>query len=102
MANTDAGPGGERNEAEGSSSGSKRTLDTDDVLAASARFAGHGLTFALATLVFLLVGSWADGRLGTEPLLTIVGGLVGASAGFWHLYVNIAVSSDRTNEDDQG
>ncbi|MFP3948532.1 MAG: AtpZ/AtpI family protein [Longimicrobiales bacterium] len=102
MAETNGGPGRKRDESEESSSGRKGLLGSDDIIAASARFAGHGLTFALATLVFLLVGNWADGRLGTEPLLTVVGGLVGAAAGFWHLYVNITLSSDRENGEEQG
>ncbi len=50
-----------------------------------ARFSGHGLTIAVATGLFLMAGWWVDGRLGTTPLLTIVGALVGAGAGFYSM-----------------
>lgn len=50
-----------------------------------ARFSGHGLTIALATGLFLFVGWWLDSRFGTTPLLTIVGALVGAAAGFYSM-----------------
>lgn len=46
---------------------------------------GHGMTFAVSTLLFLLVGDWADGKLGTGPILAIVGTLLGASAGFYSM-----------------
>lgn len=52
---------------------------------AMARLSGHGLTIALSTGLFLLAGWWVDGRLGTTPLLTVVGALVGAAAGFYSL-----------------
>jgi len=50
-----------------------------------ARFSGHGLNLALSTGLFLLLGWWADGKLGTRPVLTVVGALVGAAAGFYSL-----------------
>ena len=50
-----------------------------------ARFSGHGLTLALAMGLFLLVGWVVDGRIGTTPLFTVVGALVGAAAGFYHM-----------------
>lgn len=60
--------------------------DTEESrLAEMARLSGHGLTIALATAAFLLAGWWLDGRLGTTPLLTIMGALVGGAAGFYSL-----------------
>lgn len=47
---------------------------------------GHGLTWALSVLFFLLGGWWLDGKLGTEPLFMIVGAFVGAAAGFYSLW----------------
>jgi hypothetical protein len=49
-------------------------------LSEMARYSGHGLTLALAMGLFLALGWWLDGRLGTTPVLTIVGALVGAGA----------------------
>lgn len=43
-----------------------------------------GIAFATAVVVGLLVGSWADGRLGNEvPILTVVGSLVGLASGVY-------------------
>ena len=43
-----------------------------------------GITFALTVTGLLLLGYWADRRLGTSPLLLIVGTLLGTGlGGFW-------------------
>jgi hypothetical protein len=54
-------------------------------LVTMARFSGHGLTLAMATIAFLFLGWWVDGKLGTTPWLTIVGALVGMAGGFYHI-----------------
>ena len=66
-----------------------RSSQMNEVLRTSSRYLGLGMTFALSTLLFLLVGDWADGKLGTSPVLAIVGTLVGASAGFYYLYTSV-------------
>lgn len=61
--------------------------------AAAGQFTGFGLTWALSVLLFLLGGWWVDGKLGTTPLLMIVGAFVGAGAGFYSLYRNVMAST---------
>jgi F0F1-type ATP synthase assembly protein I len=39
------------------------------------------LAFATAVVVGLLIGHWADERLGSLPILTIVGSLAGFASG---------------------
>lgn len=51
-----------------------------------AQFAGGGLQFALSILLFLYLGRWLDGKLGTSPWLLIVGVMIGAAAGFYSFY----------------
>ncbi len=68
-----------------------------DLMRASGQHMGHGLAFALSTLLFLLVGWWIDTKLGTEPVLLIVGAFVGATAGFYSLYNHIVRAAQ--NED---
>ena len=63
----------------------KEPPETEATLVTMARYSGHGLTFALSVGLFLLAGWWLDGRLGTTPLLTIVGAMVGAAAGFYSM-----------------
>jgi F0F1-type ATP synthase assembly protein I len=54
-----------------------------------ARYSGLGLQLAASVLLFLAAGRWLDKRIGTDPYLTIVGAFVGASAGFYSLYVGL-------------
>jgi len=43
-----------------------------------------GITFAVAVALFVVGGIWLDHRLGTLPLFTILGTIVGIGlAGFW-------------------
>lgn len=55
-----------------------------------ATYAGAGLQFAAAILVFLFLGQWLDRRLGTDPWLMMLGVFVGASAGFYSMYRSLA------------
>ena len=73
----------------------------NDALRASTQFLGHGMAFALSTLLFLLVGNWADGKLGTGPVLAIVGMLVGAGAGFYSLYRHVT-DANRRDDGEEG
>jgi F0F1-type ATP synthase assembly protein I len=50
------------------------------------RYLGVGMTWALSTALFLYLGTVVDGRLKTEPWFTVIGAVVGASAGFYSLY----------------
>ena len=49
------------------------------------RYAHLGFQLALSMGLFLLGGWWLDGRIGTTPLLTIVGAMVGAAAAFYSM-----------------
>lgn len=70
--------------------------------AASGRYMGLGLTWALATLLFLAVGWWLDTRLGTEPWLLITGAFVGASAGFYYMYRHVVVEAREQEREETG
>ena len=48
--------------------------------------AGAGLGFAASVALFLFLGMWADGKLGTSPWLLIVGAFIGGAGGFWSMY----------------
>lgn len=52
---------------------------------------GVGLQFAASIALFLFLGMWADGRLGTEPWLLIAGVFIGGVAGFWSIYRRLVV-----------
>lgn len=55
------------------------------------RFLGVGVQFAGSILIFLFLGRWMDGRLGTGPWLLLLGVFVGAAAGFWAIYYGLVV-----------
>ncbi len=49
-------------------------------------FAGLGVQFVVAILLFLFVGKFLDGRFGTTPWLMIVGVFVAAAASIFAMY----------------
>jgi len=52
----------------------------------AAQFMGLGLQFVLSLLLFLYIGKWVDGKLGTSPLFLILGVFIGAGAAFYSMY----------------
>jgi F0F1-type ATP synthase assembly protein I len=67
----------------------------------ASRYLGYGLTWAASTALFALAGRWLDGRLGTEPWLTLVGTFVGAGAGFWYMYYHLVIEPRERARKDQ-
>ena len=64
---------------------------SDPMLVSVARYSGYGLQLAAAVGLFMAAGWWVDGKLGTAPLVTIVGALGGGAAGFYSLYLHLLV-----------
>ncbi len=76
-------------------SGSKQGLSGAD-------FAGVGIQFALAIVLFLFAGQWLDKRLGTNGMLTIAGVFIGAAAGFYSMYRKISAAQRQDDEERRG
>lgn len=55
-------------------------------------FAGAGIQFAVAIVLFVFLGSWLDNRLGTSPLFILLGVLVGGGGGFYSLYRKVSAA----------
>ena len=72
--------------------GSKKGLSGAD-------FAGVGLQFALAIIVFLFAGQWLDKRVGTNGLFTIAGVFIGGGAAFYSMYRKISAAQKQDDED---
>ncbi|NJD20046.1 MAG: AtpZ/AtpI family protein [Gemmatimonadetes bacterium] len=51
---------------------------------------GLGLNVVAAAFLFGFLGQWVGKRVGAEEALTLIGGLVGAGAGFYSLYLHLA------------
>jgi len=65
--------------------------DPREIVRASGRYMGLGLAFALSILLFMGGGAWLDSKLGTTPLLILVGAAVGAGTGFYSLYYHVVI-----------
>jgi len=64
-----------------------------------ADFAGVGIQFAFAIIVFLYAGQWLDNRLGTNGLFTIAGVFIGATAAFYNMYRKISAAQKQDDEE---
>jgi F0F1-type ATP synthase assembly protein I len=54
-----------------------------------AKYAGLGIQFAVTILVFVLVGQWADRKMGTGGLFTILGTFIAFGATLYSLIRNL-------------
>ena len=61
----------------------------------AASYAGLGLQFVVAILVFLFVGQWLDRKLGTAPWLLIAGVFLGAGGSFYSIYRKLTAAQER-------
>jgi ATP synthase protein I len=67
-------------------------------LKAFARVGALGIELALSVVIGLLAGRWLDGKLSTEPYLTLVGLILGVIAGFRSLYLTARKQTSRPPE----
>ncbi|MGI8509976.1 MAG: AtpZ/AtpI family protein [Gemmatimonadaceae bacterium] len=51
-----------------------------------ATYAGFGIQFVVAILLFAYAGSWVDRYMGSRPLFLIIGVFVGAGGTFYSMY----------------
>jgi F0F1-type ATP synthase assembly protein I len=61
-------------------------------------FAGAGLQFAVAIVLFLLLGQWADRKLGTSPVLLLIGVFGGGGAAFYSMYRRVTAAQKADDE----
>lgn len=61
-------------------------------------YAGLGLQFAGAIVLFLFAGQWVDRRLGTSPTFVILGVFGGAAAAFYSIYRKLMAAQKRDGE----
>ena len=61
--------------------------------------AGIGFQLAATVFVFLFIGRWLDGRLGTDPWLTMICVFVGAAAAFYSMYRKLTAAQKRARDE---
>jgi len=69
-----------------------------DATRVSAEVLGLGLNVVVAAFLFGFLGHWVGKRVGADEALTLVGGLLGAGAGFYSLYAHLVI---RPREDQE-
>jgi len=77
----------------------KRTQRSSRKGLSGGEFAGVGIQFAFAIIVFLYAGQWLDNRLGTNGLFTIAGVFIGAGAAFYSMYRKISSAQKQDDEE---
>jgi F0F1-type ATP synthase assembly protein I len=77
----------------------KRTQGSSRKGLSGGEFAGVGIQFVFAILVFLYAGQWLDNRLGTNGLFTIAGVFIGAGAAFYSMYRKISAAQKQDDEE---
>ena len=77
----------------------KRTQPTPKQGFNGADFAGLGIQFALAIVVFLFAGQWLDRRLGSNGMFTIAGVFIGGAGAFYSMYRKIAAAQKKDDEE---
>jgi F0F1-type ATP synthase assembly protein I len=75
-----------------------RDVDAGEGGTSPGEFAGLGLQFVLAILLFLYLGKWIDDRLGTS-WIQIVGVFVGAGLSFYNMYSKLMKAQKRDDEE---
>ena len=77
----------------------KRTQTSPGKGLSGADFAGVGIQFALAIVVFLFAGQWVDKRLGTDGIFTIAGVFVGGGGAFYGMYRKITAAQKKDDDE---
>lgn len=80
-------------------SGGRKDKKGDPFLIAFGIYGAVGFQLAISVVAGLFAGEWADGKLGTEPWLTLVGLLIGSVAGFYNLIRIMNWKQKRKNSD---
>jgi F0F1-type ATP synthase assembly protein I len=63
-----------------------------------ARYAGIGIQFAVAIVVFLFLGQWLDRKFGTSPVFLMLGVFVGGAAAFYSMYRKLIAGQEADEE----
>jgi F0F1-type ATP synthase assembly protein I len=61
-------------------------------------YAGFGMQFVVALLLFLYLGQWVDRRFGTSPVFLLIGIFVGAGGSFYAMYRKLMAAQAREDE----
>lgn len=60
-----------------------------------------GIQFAVTLLLCVFAGKWVDGYYNTAPAFTLLGGVLGIVAGFYH-FLKTVMGLPKSTEDKKG
>ena len=58
-----------------------------------------GIQLVATILLCVFAGHWADGKFDSAPVLTLIGGLLGIAAGFYHFFRAVLKMDGKSKED---
>ncbi len=62
---------------------------------------GYAITMVASTVLFLFGGEVLDGWIGTSPLFTVLGAMIGAGAGIYYMIVRLTAANRRPGDGDR-
>ena len=78
----------------------KKSSSSGDAYRTVGPYLTLGIQLVVTILLCVYAGHWADGKFDTEPIFTLVGGLFGIAAGFYHFFKEV-LGWDRKDGDDK-
>ncbi len=74
--------------------------DDRSLVARASQLATNATAVAAEMVLPVLIGAWADSRLGSVPLFAILGGTVGVTTGIWSLMRMVQTLSEKPRQKD--
>jgi F0F1-type ATP synthase assembly protein I len=66
---------------------------------ATSTYAGVGIQFAIAVVLFAFAGIWLDRRFGSSPLFVLLGVFLGAAGAFYSMYRKLMAAQERSERE---
>lgn len=70
--------------------------------AVAATYTHLGVTLAATVLLGFFGGYWLDGKIGSKPIMTLIGAMCGATGGFIYLVRTLTRMQTEKETDDNG
>jgi F0F1-type ATP synthase assembly protein I len=71
---------------------------SDEGHTSASQFAGIGIQFAVAIVLFLYLGQWVDRKLGTAPWFLLLFVFLGAGGAFYGMYRKLMAAQEREEQ----
>ncbi|MDP6038420.1 MAG: AtpZ/AtpI family protein [Candidatus Latescibacteria bacterium] len=79
----------------------KKASSVGDAYRAVGPYLTLGIQLVITILLCLFAGRWVDGKFDSSPVFTLVGGLFGIAAGFYHFFKEVLRVDHKAGDDDK-